>query len=134
MIWEKFGVAHAVPYAAAFYPVSKVILKWDPDLTHETIEKHLAAVNFFHELETFFKFMFDYIADCFKAELKQLYQERVRFFEYRTSMGAPNTSRFNSYNMLKHLPPTRRVVATIHNGKGLLLSKRHFWKVSIMRF
>ena len=45
---ETFNdVVNAIPYAAAFYPVSKLIMKWNRDLTKQEIEKCLSNGKFF---------------------------------------------------------------------------------------
>ena len=44
---ETYNKDRAVPYAIGFYPVSKIVSKWDRDLTQDEIDKCLNDVRIF---------------------------------------------------------------------------------------
>ena len=44
---ETYNKERAIPYAIGFYPVSKIVSKWDRDLTQTEIDKCLNDISIF---------------------------------------------------------------------------------------
>ena len=47
MILKTYNKERAIPYAIGFYPVSKIVSKWNRDLTQTEIDKCLNDISIF---------------------------------------------------------------------------------------
>ena len=120
---ETYNKERAIPYAIGFYPVSKIVGKWNRDLTQTEIDKCLNDIIIFKG-ENCISCMFDYLKS-FKGEPKYTRNNcgKVILSSYELKLIAHNGSGFDSWIILNNLPKWCSIVSMIKTGKGIISLK-----------
>ena len=120
---ETYNKDRAIPYAVGFYPVSKIVSKWNRDLTQTEIDKCLNDITIFKG-ENCISTMFDYLK-LFKGEPRYNIDKNGKkvLCEYELKLIAHNGSGFDSWIILNNLPEWCTIVSMIKTGKGIISLK-----------
>ena len=117
---ETYNKERAIPYAIGFYPVSKIVSKWNRDLTQKEIDKCLNDVTIFKG-EKCVSNMFDYLK-LFTGEPKYVINNcgKSVLSSYELKMIAHNGSGFDAWIILYNLPDWCSIASMIKTGKGII--------------
>ena len=108
-------------------------MKWGRDLSKEATEKCLSHVKGFVGAQICVTMIFDYIlANWKKRKIKnQIFKEVFGWFRIFEKIAAENASSFDSYVILKNLPPKTRAVKFIRPGKFIFPLKFYNVRVGV---
>ena len=121
---ETYNKERAISYAIGFYPVNKIVSKWNRDLTETEIDKCLNDISIF-EGENCDSNMFKQL-QLFKGEPRYINKNGKRTLsEYELKMIAHNGSGFDIWIILYNLPEWCSIGNMIKTGKGIISLKIH---------
>ena len=119
---DTYNKDRAILYAIGIYPVSKLVSKWNRDLTQDEIDKCLIDVRLF-EGENCITELFERLR-LLKGEPKKINRNGKEFIaEYDLKLIAQYGSGFDTWIILNNLPSWCRIINLIKNGKRTISLK-----------